>query len=173
MSAAGRPESEYRSAQHGGDLICAKGSSMSVRALAALALALGGCMSLAPQSPTLVGVAQDGRSVHLHKGDTLVVALATHADGDDRWRVQPLQGPVLQQIGMLDLLPQQVAEGTTGSANDNVYRFRAREVGTTTLELAQQAPPGATGAAPPRSVHYRVSVSAMPGEYTQAWVNSR
>jgi len=148
-------------------------SARAVAALTALALALGGCMSLAPQSPTLIGAAQDGRTVHLHKGDTLVVALATHADGDDRWRVQPLQGPVLQQIGMLDLLPQQVAEGTTGSANDNVYRFRAREVGTTTLELAQQAPPGATGAAPPRSVHYRVSVSAMPGEYTQAWVNSR
>ncbi|MEO6749174.1 MAG: hypothetical protein ABI294_06240, partial [Casimicrobiaceae bacterium] len=82
-------------------------------------------------------------------------------------------GPELQQIGMPDLLPQQVAEGTTGSANDNVYRFRAREVGTTTLEIVRQAAPGAMGAALPRSVHYRVSVSTTPGEYTQAWADSR
>ncbi|MEO6928069.1 MAG: protease inhibitor I42 family protein [Casimicrobiaceae bacterium] len=145
---------------------------MSLRALAALAisaLALGGCMSLAPQTPTLVGAAQAGGSVHLSKGDTLVVALATDPVAGARWRVRPLQGDVLQQIGLVDLLPTTVAQGAVGAGNDNLYRFRANAVGRTTLELAQPAVAAVAG----RNVRFDVSVSERPGEYAQAWAKSR
>ncbi|MEO8849621.1 MAG: protease inhibitor I42 family protein [Casimicrobiaceae bacterium] len=145
---------------------------MSLRAIAALAitaLAIGGCMSLAPQTPTLVGAAQAGGSVHLSKGDTLVVALAPDPAAGARWRVQPMQGDVLQQIGMVDLLPANVTQGTVGARNDNLYRFRANSVGRTTLELAQPAVAAGAG----HSVHFDVSVSERPGEFAQAWAKSR
>ncbi len=140
--------------------------------MTALALAaLAGCMSLQPQAPTLVRAAQDGGAVRLHKGDTLVVALDATPTPGLRWQPRPMQGQVLQQIGMADLLPQQLAYGAIGAPNDTVYRFRANETGTTALELALQSTD--PGAAPQRTVHYDVSVDARPGEYREAWAKTR
>lgn len=143
-----------------------------VAASAFVLLAFAGCAAMQPQAPTLIGEAQSGGAVRLHKGDTLVVALASSPTAGIRWQAQPMQGAVLQQIGMSDLLPQQLAEGTVGSPNDTVYRFRANEIGTTTLELAQKstADPSATAE---RTVRYDVSVGPRPGEYAQAWAKSR
>ena len=141
-------------------------------------IALAGCASLQPQAPTLVSAAQSGGTVHLHKGDTLVVALdsaspAPPSASGYRWQAQPLQGAVLRQIGMSDLLPQKLAWGAVGAPNDTVYRFHANEVGTTTLELALRPADGGPAAAPQRTVRYDVSVEARPGEYAQAWAKTR
>jgi predicted secreted protein len=144
----------------------------SAVASAFVLLAFAGCAAMQPQAPTLVGAAQSGGAVHLHKGDTLVVALASSPTAGIRWQAQPMQGAVLQQIGMSDLLPQQLAEGTVGSPNDTVYRFRANEIGTTTLELALK-PTGDPSATGERTVRYDVSVGPRPGEYAQAWAKSR
>ena len=152
-------------------LACCRTHAPAAAVVAAGALALTGCMSQHPQSPTLVGAAQSGGAVHLRQGDTLVVALASDPSARTRWQPQPLQGAVLQQIGMSDLLPQKIAQGTVGDAGDTVYRFRANEVGTTTLDLALQSPFSAV--APQRTVHYDVSVTARPGEYAQAWAKTR
>jgi predicted secreted protein len=133
--------------------------------------ALAACMSLQPQAPTLVRATRDGGAVRLHKGDTLVVALEASPTPGLRWQPRPMQGAVLQQIGMADLLPQQLAAGAVGAPNDTVYRFRANETGKTTLELALQ--PAGPGAAPERTVHYEVSVDARPGEYREAWAKTR
>ena len=134
-------------------------------------LALAGCASLQPQSPTLVRATQDGGAVRLHKGDTLVVALDASPTAGMRWRPRPMQGAVLQQVGMADLLPQQLAQGAVGAPNDTVYRFRANAAGNTTLELSLL--PVDPAAAPERTVHYEVSVDARPGEYHEAWAKTR
>lgn len=137
--------------------------------IAALALTAG-CMSLQPQSPTLVNAAHSGQAVHLYKGDTLVVALES-GSGGYRWVTQPLQGEVLRQIGMSDLLPAELAPGMVGEPNDMVYRFRANDVGSTTLVLALERM--ADAASPQRSVRYDVTVDPRPGAFEQAWRKSR
>jgi predicted secreted protein len=159
---------EPRSHSRGHSRLKTAGAAASALAL----LAFAGCAAMQPQAPTLVGEAQSGGAVHLHKGDTLVVALASSPTAGIRWQAQPMQGAVLQQIGMSDLLPQQLAQGAVGSPNDTVYRFRANEIGTTTLELALK-PAGGPSATGERTVRYDVSVGPRPGEYAQAWAKSR
>jgi predicted secreted protein len=141
--------------------------------LAALAATLlAACASLSPQAPTLVDAGRAGGTVHLYKGDTLVVSLASSATEGARW--QPVLAPdvVLQWIGMADLLPPQVAPGTVGSPNDTVYRFRANEAGTTTLAFAYRRADDRT-AVPERTLRYEVAVLPRPGDYAEAWAKSR
>lgn len=136
-------------------------------ALAALSAALvAGCASTVPQSPTLVRAGDAGRAITLYQGDTLVVALPPATSKERGWRPQPTADGVLAQIGMADLMPAQVAPGTTGAPNETLYRFRAASVGTSTLAFAD------TGATPPRTVRYDVAVVARPGEYAEAWAKA-
>jgi hypothetical protein len=135
-------------------------------ALAAMgALLLAACASHLPQSPALVGADDAGRAVTLYRGDTLVVAMPPAATKDGRWQPKVSGDAVLEQVGMADLLPPQVAPGTTGAANDTLYRYRAASVGRTTLAFDDAS------AAPPRSVRYDVVVVARPGEYHEAWAS--
>jgi inhibitor of cysteine peptidase len=134
-------------------------------------VALAGCASLLPQTPTIVQASHSGGAVRLLQGDTLVVALDANPGSGYRWQVRPIDGSLLQQIGPADLLPADVAPGTVGAANDTVYRFRAAGTGTATLELAYLRPLETT--APQRTVHYDVTVIARPGEYAQAWAKTR
>lgn len=147
---------------------------MSLRAgVAALAASLlGACMSLAPQAPTLVDASRAGGTVHLYRGDTLVVSLASSAAKGARWQPQVAQDAVLQQIGMADLLPPQVAPGTVGSPSDTVYRFRASAPGTTTLVFGYRRVDDRNAVAA-RTVRYDVAVSPRPGDYAEAFAKSR
>jgi hypothetical protein len=136
-------------------------------ALAALCAALAtGCASNLPQSPTLVRADGAGRAVTLYRGDTLVVAMAPAASKEGRWQPQVAGDAILQQIGMADLMPPQVAPGTTGAPNETLYRFRAATVGKTTLAFDD------AGATPARTVRYDVAVVARPGEYAEAWAKA-
>ncbi len=145
---------------------------MSARAAAlviAVSLALAGCMALGPQTPTQVGAAQSGKAVHLYKGDTLVVALHDDPQANTRWRVEPMQGAVLQQVGMADLLPGEVAEGTVGAPNDTVYRFRANAAGSATLALVQRGVDASAAGGTAPSVRFDVTVTDSPGAIVRAW----
>ncbi len=130
--------------------------------LAALAV---GCASLDPQAPKVVTAAHSG-PVQLAKGDTLVVAIPVAPGDRGRWRAQTSNGTVLQQVGVVDLLPNEVAPGTVGNPNDNVYRFRAAETGSTSLDLAWAADAPAPAPVP---VHLDVTVVPRPGQFAEAW----
>ncbi|HXU50482.1 MAG TPA: hypothetical protein VN789_00445 [Casimicrobiaceae bacterium] len=137
-------------------------------ALAVLCAALvAGCASHLPQAPTLVRADDAGRAVTLFQGDTLVVAMPPAASKDGFWRPQVASDAVLQQIGMADLMPPEVAPGTTGAPNETLYRFRAASVGKTSLAFDD------AGATPPRAVRYDVAVVARPGEYAEAWAKAK
>jgi hypothetical protein len=142
---------------------------MSLRG--ALALSCGAlvaaCASHLPQSPTLVRADDAGRVVTLYQGDTLVVAMPPTTANEGRWQPEASGDAVLQPVGMADLLPPEVAAGTTGGPNETLYRFRAASVGKTTLAF------GDASAAPARTVRYDVVVVARPGEYAEAWAKPR
>jgi predicted secreted protein len=142
---------------------------MSLRGalVAACAALVAGCASHLPQSPTLVRAGDAGRTVTLYQGDTLVVAMPPASAKDGRWQPATAGDAVLQQVGMADLLPPEVAPGTTGGPGETVYRYRAARVGTTTLAFDD------AGAVPPRTLRYDVAVLARPGEYAEAWAKPR
>jgi hypothetical protein len=142
---------------------------MSLRGTLAVACAalVAGCASHLPQAPTLVRADDAGHAVTLYQGDTLVVAMPPAATKDGRWQPKASGDAVLQQIGMADLLPPEVAPGTTGAPNDTLYRYRAASVGRTTLAFDD------SGAAPARTVRYDVVVLARRGEYAEAWAKPR
>ena len=132
----------------------------------AIAAIVAGCASHLPQTPTLIGPGDAGRTVRLHQGDTLVVAMP-QAAATGRWKPAVSTDAVLQQVGMADLLPSEVAPGTVGAPNETVYRFRATGVGTTTLAF------DAGDAGQPQALRYDVTVVPRPGEYVQAFAPSR
>ncbi|HEY7904831.1 MAG TPA: protease inhibitor I42 family protein [Casimicrobiaceae bacterium] len=148
-----------------------RGSGRAVLVALTAAL-LGACASHLPQAPTLVDASRAGGSVRLYKGDTLVVSLAPNATEGARWQAVLAPDVVLQQVGMADLLPPQVATGTVGSPNDTVYRFRANEAGTTTLAFAYRRADD-RNAVPERTLRYEVAVLPRPGDYAEAWAKSR
>jgi inhibitor of cysteine peptidase len=143
-----------------------------VLAALAIAVTLGGCGSLQPQTPTVVNASRSGGPVTLQTGDTLVVTLAAQPSTGYRWETLDLQGPVLVAVGSADYLPPAVAPGTVGAPGDSVFRYQAHDVGHTTLDLGYSRP-FETGVAPARTVHYDVTVVARSPSWVSVWSKSQ
>jgi inhibitor of cysteine peptidase len=121
---------------------------------------LAACSTLQPMTPKVVNAASDGGAVTLKKGDTLVVALDANLTTGYRWETTTANSPVLSLIGTPDYLPPAVAPGTVGAPGDTVFRYRAAEPGTTTLELGYLRP-FEKGVAPAKTVRYEVTVLSL------------
>jgi inhibitor of cysteine peptidase len=137
-----------------------------------VATVLAGCGSLQPVTPTVVTAARSGGPVTLQTGDTLVVALDAQPSTGYRWETLDLQGPVLVAVGSADYLPSTVAPGTVGAPGDSVFRYQARDVGHTTLDLGYSRP-FENGVAPARTVHYDVTVVARSPSWLAVWSKSQ
>ena len=121
---------------------------------------LAACSTLQPMTPKVVNATSDGGAVSLKKGDTLVVTLDANLTTGYRWETTAGTGPVLWLLGTPDYLPQTVAPGTVGAPGDTVFRYRAAEPGTTTLELGYLRP-FEKGVAPAKTVRYQVTVLSL------------
>ena len=131
-------------------------------------LALAGCASLQPQSPTLVRATQDGGAVRLHTGDTLVVALdASPTAGHALARPRPMQGAVLQHGRQWPTCCRSSSpQGAVGAPNDTVYRFRAQRSRQDDARAGADCRPTRRRHAE-RTVHYEVSVDAAAGRISR------
>ncbi len=136
------------------------------------AVILAGCGSLQPQTPTVVTASKSGGPVTLQTGDTLVVTLDAQPSTGYRWETIDLQGPVLAAVGSADYLPPTVAPGTVGAPGDSVFRYQARDVGHTTLDLGYSRP-FEKDVAPARTVHYDITVVARSPSWLSVWSKSQ
>ena len=132
-------------------------------ALLPLVLALAACASVNRDE---VAAPADGGAVAMRVGTALVVSLPPDPDSGSGWVLQSAS-PNLALVGGPDYTPSPKPPGLVGVADTTAFRFRARDVGTGTLEFAwvalpAQAPASAPVAVPApvpaRTVRYDVTI---------------
>jgi predicted secreted protein len=132
-----------------------------------LVLALGGCSTLVREE---VAAPPNGGAVTMRANTPLVISLPPDPAYGYGW-VLKSGSPNLYLVGGPDFTPAPKPPGLVGVADTTVYRFRAREPGTGTLEFAWRAPPGQP-AAPERVVRYDVTIGPgpwLPTNYFGTW----
>ncbi|MEO8506881.1 MAG: protease inhibitor I42 family protein [Betaproteobacteria bacterium] len=122
-----------------------------------LALALGGCSTLVREE---VAAPPAGGAVAMRANTPLVISLPPDPSAGYGW-VLKSGSPNLYLVGGPDYTPTPKPPGLVGVADTTVYRFRAREPGTGTLEFAWRAPPG-QAATPERVIRYDVTIGPGP-----------
>ena len=111
---------------------------------ALLFIALAGCSS---SGPTLSGLAF-GENRVVRVGDTVTLRIPIREDGLRQWRVSSYDSLYLQMSGRPGV--EQASDGSY----QIVARATARRVGTTTIELTEEA----TGGKKPRVARFKVRV---------------
>ncbi len=132
-----------------------------------LAFALGGCSTLVREE---VAAPPDGGAVTMRANTPLVISLPPDPAVGYGWILKS-GSPNLYLVGGPDYTPTPKPPGLVGVADTTVYRFRAREPGTGTLEFAWRAPPGQP-ATPERVVRYDVTIGPgpwLPTNYFGTW----
>jgi inhibitor of cysteine peptidase len=123
-----------------------------------IVLALSGCGALeATLKSEGVLAPQDGGTVVMRNGAPLVVSLSPDPATGYGWVLRST-GPNLMPIGIPDYMQDPKPPGMLGVAGATTFRFRAKSPGTSTIEFAWQAPPGAPPA-PEKVVRYEVTVT--------------
>jgi inhibitor of cysteine peptidase len=111
------------------------GTIKSVRAwylATVLALAATACTATAGGDVT-VTAADSGTTVALQRGDTLVLELEANPTTGFQWEVASVDAAILEQQGDPEF--ESSEPGKVGSGGKLIFRFRAKESGTTTLEM--------------------------------------
>ena len=138
------------------------GKSMLMRgAFVASALLVAACAMTPPGPPAVemgeLDNAADGAVIAIKRGGELKVLLDANAIAGFQWQVQAIAGPVLSPIGTGIFIskadPRDVRAG-----GFNVFRFKAEQPGTATLQFDYKHVSGAN-VAPVKSVRYSVSVA--------------
>jgi predicted secreted protein len=101
----------------------------------------------------VVHAEDDGRTFDLPPGGALVFRLASRSGTGFVWRPVPLDGGVLTPVGERT---SEVSSEVPGAPRLDVYRFVARSVGTTGIEMDYGRPWG--NQAPVRTVRVTVNV---------------
>jgi predicted secreted protein len=105
--------------------------------LAVAPVLLAACGSADDEART-IGDADNGATVELKIGERLEVALSGNPTTGYNWEVQPLDTPVLQQVGERDFEPDDPdADGSGGTVT---VRFDAIAAGQTALRLEYRRP---------------------------------
>ena len=114
-------------------------------ACALLALALGATSASAFE--VRATSADNGKTVHLNRGDRLQVTLSENAGTGYAWRLtrRPMAG-VLRGLSNRHVAPASTNPPTAGTPGRRIVRWRAVGRGTTSLRL-QLFPPGSSRAA--------------------------
>ena len=135
-----------------------------------LAFALVGCSTLVREE---VAAPPNGGAVSMRANTPLVISLPPDPSDGAGW-VLKSGSPNLYLVGGPDYTPTPKPPGLVGVADTTVYRFRAREPGTGTLEFAWRAPPG-QAATPERVIRYDVTIGPgpwLPTNYFGTWSSS-
>ncbi|MEP7328447.1 MAG: protease inhibitor I42 family protein [Betaproteobacteria bacterium] len=130
-------------------------------ALVALAMLMAACAMTPPGPPAVemgeLDNAADGTVIAIKRGGELKVLLDANAISGYQWQVQRIAGPVLPPMGNPIFLskgdPRDVRAG-----GFMVFRFRAEQAGTATLQFDYKHVSEAN-VAPVKTVRYSVSVA--------------
>jgi len=129
-------------------------------------MALSACAPLTvenpftPPPPIVVQLGEPSPSapIAIRRNQTLYVTLDADTATGLRWEVQPGFTPTLRQIGSIDYIsPASGPSNPPGVMGTMTFRFRAAQLGTTTLEFAYRRP-FEPGTAPAKTVRYDVTV---------------
>jgi inhibitor of cysteine peptidase len=119
---------------------------------------LDGCNSRPGMSPTVTVTDQDnGGIVHVPVGELLVVSLASNATTGYSWSLVTDDSRVLPSVGKPTY--ESPHSQLAGAGGEEVFKFKAAEIGKTMLELHYQRPWEKN--TPPATV-YRLTVEIVP-----------
>jgi inhibitor of cysteine peptidase len=114
-----------------------------------------------PFAASPVAVRLDERNtnapVTVSRNQTLVVTLEANVTTGYRWEAVTGYAPVLTRLPTPDYAARPGATPSVGAPGDMTFRFRAENVGTTTLEFAYRRP-FEPDIAPAKTIHYDVTV---------------
>ena len=102
---------------------------------------------------------EGGGAVVVRTGAPLVVSLSPDPVTGYGWVLRST-GPNLMAVGIPDYMQDPKPPGMLGVSGATTFRFRATSPGTSTIEFAWQAPPGAPPA-PEKIVRYDVTVTPV------------
>jgi predicted secreted protein len=88
---------------------------------------------------TTVSAEDDGKTFDLSPGATLLFRLASRSGTGFVWKPAPLDGGVIDEVGDRT---SEVSSAVPGAPKMDVYRFIARSVGTTKIEMSYERPWG-------------------------------
>ncbi len=111
-----------------------------ILAMAMLMITLTACSSLAANAApdtTNISASDAGKTIELHKGDTLVVSLEGNATTGYSWAVADPAPAILKQLGDFEVTPVSDAIGAPGTM---VLKFSAVQAGQATLTLEYRRP---------------------------------
>lgn len=90
-----------------------------------------------------VDMEDNGTQIHLQKGDFLRVSLSSNATTGYQWEVVELDTSMLQQIGESEYVsPEQTDPPMVGAGGTEIFRFRAVDIGNSSLKLIYKQPWG-------------------------------
>lgn len=119
------------------------------------ALSLGGCQTVTNPAGTgskpaattkhdaaaTISEADTGKTITLHKGDTLTVRLESNATTGYGWRTKERKGDSLVTAGKQpEYVPDAAAPGVVGSGGHALFRFAAKKPGKETLGFVYVRP---------------------------------
>ncbi len=111
-----------------------------VSLLIALSLvALAGCSAGAGQE-VRIGDADQGSTVELATGQTLVVSLVSNPTTGYSWGIMEVDDAILAQQGEVEYQQDPSSEGLVGAGGTEFFRFSAQKAGETTLSLGYRRP---------------------------------
>ncbi len=98
-----------------------------------LVLALAACSQTASAaSTTSIGAADAGKTISLHKGDSLTVTLDGNVTTGYTWLVKPMDPAILKQVGDSKYTPENTKIGAPGKVS---LTFQAVQTGQSELVL--------------------------------------
>lgn len=103
-------------------------------ALILSALIFTGC---GPAKEVEVDASANGSQIDLHKGQTLVITLASNPTTGYQWEVIELDESILRQMGEAEF---QSESDLPGSGGVEIFRFQAVSAGQAALELVYHRP---------------------------------
>ncbi len=105
---------------------------------ALLVLALAACSQTAnAASTTSIGSADAGKTISLHKGDSLVVTLDGNVTTGYTWLAEPMDPAILKQVGEATYAPENTKVGAPGKIT---LTFQAVKTGQSELVLNYMRP---------------------------------
>jgi predicted secreted protein len=87
-----------------------------------------------------VTASSNGRTVHLHRGDTLNVTLREVKDGGFTWRTLVAPAPAVLKTVSSRYVPPNLPAGAVGGEGKRVNRYRAAGAGRTKVRLGDFGP---------------------------------
>jgi inhibitor of cysteine peptidase len=110
-----------------------------IAALSLIVLALCSCAVAGSEEKAVTVTEKDqGHTVQVGRGDTLIVRLAAQLGTGYGWHVSKNDARILQSLGEPSLERQ--GEGKPGGVETQVFRFRAAASGKSALTLAYSRP---------------------------------